>query len=35
MPIWGVLLKSVSRRDNGIARIRVQNLTEYIRTLQK
>ena len=35
MPVWGVLLKSVSNRDNDIARMRVLNLTAYIKTLQK
>jgi mono/diheme cytochrome c family protein len=35
MPIWGVLLKSVSNRDPGMVRLRVQNLTSYIKTLQK
>jgi mono/diheme cytochrome c family protein len=35
MPIWGALLKSVSNRDNGMVRLRVQNLTSYIKTLQK
>jgi mono/diheme cytochrome c family protein len=35
MPVWGVLLKSVSKRDNDIVRMRVQNLTAYIKTLQK
>jgi mono/diheme cytochrome c family protein len=35
MPVWGVVLKSVSRRDNEIVRMRVQNLASYIKTLQK
>lgn len=35
MPVWGVLLKSVSNRDSDIARMRVLNLTAYIKTLQK
>jgi mono/diheme cytochrome c family protein len=35
MPVWGVVLKSVSSRDNEIVRMRVQNLASYIKTLQK
>lgn len=35
MPVWGVLLKSVSSRDDGMVRLRVQNLTSYIKSLQK
>jgi mono/diheme cytochrome c family protein len=35
MPVWGVLLKSVSKRDNEVVRMRVQNLASYIKTLQK
>jgi mono/diheme cytochrome c family protein len=35
MPVWGVLLKSVSNRDSEVVRMRVLNLSGYIKTLQK
>ena len=34
MPVWGDLLKSVSRDSNDIVHIRIANLTSYIESIQ-
>lgn len=35
MPIWGDLMQSLNPGDNDKVRIRIYNLTEYIRQIQK
>ena len=34
MPIWGELLKSVSKDDQSIVQLRITNLTSYVKSLQ-
>jgi mono/diheme cytochrome c family protein len=34
MPIWGQLFKSLGSSGEGVARIRIVNLTDYIRSMQ-
>ena len=35
MPVWGSLLGSLDNRSPAMVRLRVQNLTDYVRTLQR
>jgi len=34
MPIWGHLFQSLSPNDQGVVKIRIANLTDYLKTLQ-
>ena len=34
MPIWGELLKTVSRNDQNTVQLRISNLTDYVKSLQ-
>jgi mono/diheme cytochrome c family protein len=35
MPVWGSLLGSLDNRSPAMVRLRVQNLTDFVRTLQR
>ena len=35
MPVWGQLFKSLGSNGDGVARLRITNLTEYIKSIQR